>query len=146
MVAATGTLEWTSLLLAEAIEGIPDVREYVQHLQQRPPVVVTDCKSLYDHLIAVSSPTAVEDRRTSIDIVILRQSLGRLMASTRWVPTNRMLADSLTKSAGDPTDLLRACIRNNRYQISSEESVLKLQSEERQRRLHAKSNSANHES
>ena len=142
MVAATGTLEWTSLLLAEAIEGIPDVREYVQHLQQRPPVVVTDCKSLYDHLIAVSSPTAVEDRRTSIDIVILRQSLGRLMASTRWVPTNRMLADSLTKSAGDPTDLLRACIRNNRYQISSEESVLKLQSEERQRRLHAKSNSA----
>ena len=139
MVAATGPLEWTSLLLAEAIEGISDIREYVQHLQHRPPVVVTDCKSLYDHLVAVSSPTAVEDRRTSIDIVILRQSLSRLLASIRWVPTNRMLADSLTKNAGDPTDLLRACIRNNRYQISSEEAVLQLQSEERQRRLHAKS-------
>ena len=101
-------------------------------------VIVTDCKSLYDHLVAVSSPTSVEDRRTSIDIVILRQSMSRLSASIRWVPTNRMLADSLTKSAGDPTDLLRACIRNHTcqsYQISSEESVLKRQAEERKRRV-----------
>ena len=138
MVAATGTLEWTCLLLAEAIEGIGEIREYEQHLKSRTPVIVTDCKSLYDHLVAVSSPTSVEDRRTSIDIVILRQSMSRLSASIRWVPTNRMLADSLTKSAGDPTDLLRACIRNHTcqsYQISSEESVLKRQAEERKRRV-----------
>ena len=75
-------------------------------------MIVTDCKSLYDHLAAVSSPTSVEDRRTSIDIVILRQSMSRLSASIRWVPTNRMLADSLTKTAGDLTDLLRACIQS----------------------------------
>eukprot|EP00435_Cladocopium_sp_Y103_P006224 s2324_g2.t1 len=122
MVAATGTLEWTALILAEAIDGIDDIRDYVQHLKTRPPVVVTDCKSLFDHLVSVSSPTSVEDRRTSIDIVILRQSISRLCASVRWVPTNRMLADSLTQSAGDPTDLLRACIRNARYQISPEET------------------------
>ena len=98
-------------------------------------VVVTDCKSLYDHLVAVSSPTSVEDRRTSVDIVILCQSMSRLGASIRWVPTNRMLADSLTKSAGDPTDFLRACIRNHTAQTSSEESVLKMQAEERRRRV-----------
>ena len=138
MVAATGTLEWTALLLSEALEGITDVRDYIRHLRTRPPVIVTDCKSLYDHLIAVSSPTSVEDRRTSIDIVILRQSIGSLGASVRWVPTNRMLADSLTKSAGDPTDLLRACIRNSTYQISPEETVLKLQAEERQRRVNSR--------
>ena len=45
-----------------------------------------------------------------------------------------MLADSLTKSAADPTDLLRACIRCATYQISPEETVLKLQAEERARR------------
>ena len=49
----------------------------LKHLQSRPPVVITDCKSLYDHLVAVTSPTSIEDRRTSIDIVILRQSLER---------------------------------------------------------------------
>lgn len=138
MVAATGTSEWTALLLSEALEGISDVRNYVSHLKTRPPVIVTDCKSLYDHLIAVSSPTSEEDRRTSIDIVILQQSIGYVSASVSWVPTNRMLADSLTKSAGDPTDLLRACIRNATYQISPEETVLKLQAEERKRRVNSR--------
>eukprot|EP00435_Cladocopium_sp_Y103_P050219 s645_g15.t1 len=37
MVAATGTLEWTSLLLAEAIEGIGDIRDYDRHLKARTP-------------------------------------------------------------------------------------------------------------
>jgi hypothetical protein len=138
MVSATGTLEWASLLLSEAVDGISDVRDYLKHLQSRPPVVITDCKSLYDHLVAVTSPTSIEDRRTSIDIVILRQSLDRLKGSLRWVPTSRMLADSLTKSAGDPTDLLRACLRQCTYQISPAETVLQLQAEERQRRMQSK--------
>lgn len=134
MATATGTLEWTSLLMAEAIDGQFEVREYADVLSRRPPVLVTDCKSLFDHLTSVSSPTAVEDRRTSIDIVIIRQSSSRLKASIRWVPTDRMLADSLTKSAGDPTDLLRACIRDATYQISPESTVLDMQARERARR------------
>ena len=143
MVSATGTLEWASLILSEAIDGPFDVRKYEEMLKIRTPVIVTDCKSLYDHLISVSSPTAVEDRRTSIDIVILRQSILRMQASVRWVPTNRMLADSLTKNAGDPTDLLRACVRENMYQISPEEDILRLQADERQRRLDKKVSSSN---
>ena len=143
MVAATGTLEWMALMMSEAIEGIDDVREYLAHLQRRPPIIITDCKSLYDHLIAVTSPTSIEDRRTSIDIVILRQSIQRLTGSLRWVPTNRMLADSLTKSAGDPTDLLRACIRQCTYQISPEETVLQLQASERQRRIQSRGQTSN---
>ena len=92
MVAATGTLEWTCLLLSEASEGIGEIREYEKHLKSRTPVIVTDCKSLYDHLVAVSSPTSVEDRRTSIDIVILRQSastqsdVSRFLDKKCWRP------------------------------------------------------------
>lgn len=113
----------------------PSPRDFAQRLNSRPPVVVTDCKSLFDHLVSVSSPTAVDDRRTSIDIVIIRQSVARLGAHLRWVPTNRMLADSLTKDSGDPTDLLRACIREGTYQISPEDTVLEMQAQEKQRRL-----------
>ena len=116
MVSATGTVE--------ALDGAHDVRTYEAVLPRRKPVIVTDCKSLYDRLLSVSSPTSVEDRRTSIDVVILRQSMLRMQASVRWVPTNRMLADSLTKNAGDPTDLLRACMKQGKYQISPEETVL----------------------
>ena len=138
MSSATGTLEWTTLLISEALDGMFDVRDFVSMLAKRPPIVVTDCKSLYDHLVSVSSPTAVDDRRTSIDIVIIRQSLARTRASIRWVPTDRMLADSLTKDAGDPSDLLRACIKEGVYQISPEKTVLEMQAAEKQRRLNRK--------
>jgi len=104
-------------------------------MQKRPPIVITDCKSLYDHLHSPSSPTAVEDRRTSIDITIIRESLKACAMTVRWVPTNRMLADGLTKDAGDPIDLLRSCIRTSSYQVSPESDVLEMQAEEKRRRL-----------
>ena len=135
MSHATGTVEWTPLLLAEALACTFEVREFAAKLNHIKTLVVTDCKSLYDHLISVSSPTAIEDRRTSIDVVIIRQSIQRTCASVRWTPTDRMLADSLTKDAGDPTDLLRACIRSGTYQISLEETLLEMQALEKQRRL-----------
>ena len=135
MATASGTVEWMCLLLHEIINGPFDVRESKQVLQHHKPILVTDCKSLYDHLHSPSSPTAVEDRRTSIDITIIKESVRTLNASVRWVPTDRMLADSLTKDAGDPIDLLRACIRNSSYQISPEQDVLDNQAAEKQRRL-----------
>ena len=59
-------------------------------------------------------------------------------AFLRWVPTNRMLADGLTKNEGDPVDLLRACIRRSSYQISPEETVLEYKALEKELRKQAK--------
>ena len=124
MSTATSTVEWLSLLLTEALDGHFDVRECRSLLAKRPPIYATDCKSLYDHLISPSSPTAVEDRSTSIDIVIIRESIKMTGAQVRCFPTNRMIADGLTKDKADPIDLLRACVRAGTYQISPEEHVL----------------------
>ena len=104
MSVASGTVERLMLLLAELIDGPFSVRQAGDILKRRSPILVTDCKSLYDHLCSPSSPTAVEDRRTSIDITIIRESIRNCTMQVRWVPTNRMLADSLTKDAGDPID------------------------------------------
>lgn len=131
---ATGTVEWILLLLAEILDGPLNVRTCRDVLKRRKPIVVTDCKSLYDHLHSPSSPTAVNDRRTSIDIVIIRESCRFMNAHIRWVPTNRMLADGLTKNEGDPIDLLRGCIRRSSYQISPEETVLEYQAAEKELR------------
>ena len=54
-----------------------------------------------------------------------------MQAHVRWVPTNRMLADGLTKNTGDPIDLLRACMKRSTYQISPEETVLQMQAAEK---------------
>ena len=130
LAVATGTLEWVLLMLAEIFDGPLTIRPCRDVLQRRKPIVVTDCKSLYDHLHSPSSPTSIEDRRTSIDVVIIRESCKAMSAFVRWVPTNRMLADGLTKNDGDPIDLLRACIKRSSYQISPEETVLEHQAQE----------------
>ena len=134
MATAGGTIEWLNLMLSEVLDGPFVPKDARTMLQKRPPVLATDCKSLYDHLISPSSPTSIDDRRTSIDVVIIRESLKVTGGSIRWLPTNRMLADGLTKDKLDPIDLLRACIRKGTYQISPEELVLEQQAEERTRR------------
>ena len=123
MAVATSTVEWLSFIVSELLDGPFDLRNCRDIIQKRPPIAITDCKYLYDHLNSPSSPTAVEDRRTSIDITIIRESLKACAMTVRWAPTNRMLADGFTKDAGDPIDLLRSCIRASSYQVSPESEV-----------------------
>ena len=136
---ASSTVEWLLLLLSETIDGQLEIAKCRDVLQRRQPILVTDCKSLYDHLQSPSSPTSIEDRRTSIDVVIIRESCRLMRAFIRWVPTNRMLADAFTKDAGDPMDLLRSCLKCSQYQISAEETVLHNQAVEKQNRLQRRS-------
>ena len=61
--------------------------------------------------------------------------VSAIWVPVRWIPTDRMLADSLTKDKGDPVDLLRSCMKSARYQISPEPTVLERQAAERRCRL-----------
>ena len=89
---------------------------------------------MYDHLVSLSSPSSVEDKRCGFDLVISRQCMQRLGATIRWAPTNRQLADALTKGAADPVDLLRSCMRSGEYQLSLEHIILERAAAERSRR------------
>ena len=133
MAVASSMCEWITLLLSEALEGPRFSHSCWNRTQDRLVLFATDCKSLYDHLCSQSSPT-LEDRRTAIDIIIIRDSIHRLNAFLRRLPTNRMLADALTKESPEAFDLLRACLRTGRYQISPEEKILELRADERNRR------------
>ena len=44
MASATGTVEWLSLMFAEALDGRFEIRECRSMLAKRPPVIATDCK------------------------------------------------------------------------------------------------------
>lgn len=134
MATASGTAEWITLLMIEVIHGSFELRRARDLLVQRPPIYATDCKSLYDHLVSPSAPTSIDARRTSIDVVIIRESLATTCGAIRWLPTDRMIADGLIKDKMDPVDLLRSCVRQGQYQISPEELVLQQQAEERERR------------
>ena len=133
MSGASSMCEWLSLLLAEMRDG-PCCAQSLWDVPNRPYcILITDCKSVFDHLKSPSAPS-LDDRRTSIDIVIIRESVRRMSASVRWIPTDRMLADGMTKEAADALDLLRACMRSGKYQVSPEEDVLQWRASERNRR------------
>lgn len=108
-VAATGHLEWCQLMLAEIADGNFCLGEHFENLKDRETVVCTDCKSLYDHLMSVSSPGTVGDKRTAADLVVLRESISRCSLKYRWVPTALMIADGLTKDMNQ--DLIRGMLR-----------------------------------
>ena len=55
----------------------------------------TDCKSLYDNIIKPSSTT--KEKRVALDLLDVREGIERMGDQIRWVPTDHMLVDSLTK-------------------------------------------------
>ena len=58
-----------------------------------PLYAVTDCKSLYDVVQKVQPQ--LEEKRTAIDVASIKETLHR--DHLKWVPSDHMLADSLTK-------------------------------------------------
>ena len=72
MSVALGFVEWATLFLQELIHGSFYLRGAPAVMQERSPVCVTDCKSLDDHLLAVGSPTTLQDKRSAFDVLIIR--------------------------------------------------------------------------
>ena len=73
MSVALGFIEWATLFLKELIDGSFDLRGAPAEIQERPPVCVTDCKSLYDHLLAVGSRTTLQDKRPAVDSSVFEE-------------------------------------------------------------------------
>lgn len=133
---ASGVCEWISLMLAEALDG-PFELDQIEHvLSKRNPIGISDCRSLYDHLISLTSNNSVDDKRTAIDIAVIRQSIKRSGLEPRWCATGHMVADGLTKDKAEPADLLRSVLRNSRYQLADEQLVLDRKREEKEHRRH----------
>jgi hypothetical protein len=128
---ASGIAEWTLLVLAEALDGPYSLSDVDTVLRRRKPVGISDCRSLYDHLNTIGNGGTLDDKRTAIDIAIIRQSISRCGLEPRWCPTGHMVADAFTKDKGEPLDLLRSVIRQGRYQLADEQTVLERKKEER---------------
>lgn len=84
---ASDVCEWMLLMMAECLDGpfiLEEAEEAEEVLLRRSPIGMTDCRSLYDHL---GSSSVLDDKRTAIDIAIIRQSIQRTKLEPRWCPT-----------------------------------------------------------
>ena len=93
---------------SEVVLGL-SLREWRE--QENVPLLisVTNSKGTYDHLHDdIVGPS--EDRKSAIDLAIIREDPFRPQTFLRWVDGRAQVADALTKLQGDG-DLLRAVCR-----------------------------------
>ena len=113
-----GALDWFRVFWEWLV--VPDFRlaEW-EGIQGRPALVLTDCKSVFDSLQQLWSSNAKSDKRTSIDLALIRESLSRDYSRIRWIDTRVQLADSMTKGSASPA-FLRKTLLDGMYRIVAE--------------------------
>ena len=67
-------------------------------------IAVSDSKSLYDN--AVREQLTATERRSAMEIAVIRDSMRSLGAQARWVPHELNCSDRLTKRKGNSAPLL----------------------------------------
>ena len=119
--AAIAEAEFLSVMYRDALFGDVDRKDWRKTLSPMHCVMkdgsslklpngslsIVDAKSIFDVLQKDCSGSKA-DRRTSIELSIIRESMSRLGSSVRWVPHQHMPADALTHE--DPTKHSRALI------------------------------------
>ena len=110
MVQAVGASYWIRFLLAE-IKGLKmSLQNWQKQISRTPYMTATDSRSLFDNLTRSTNVAAhIEDKRTAIDLAILKNDMNTTRGQTRWVPGSIMISDSLTKKG--PSTFLRGVLR-----------------------------------
>ena len=95
-----------------------------------PCGLATDCRSLYD--LCNNVVGVPDERRVALDLLDIKEGLELLGDVIRWVPTEHMLADALTKKM--PPDLFLHYLKNNRYSFKFDDTITNRKVEARQQR------------
>ena len=125
IVESAAVASWFRFFISECI--FPQERKHhlnwEEHIQNLQYGLVTDAKSVYDAL-SRRGTISTSDKRTNIDLALVREILQKEGGCIRWIDGRYQLADSLTKYM--PADFLRAVMTAGRYQLQEEYDTLQL--------------------
>ena len=82
-------LEWATLSLQELTHGQFNLQGDPAVMRERPPVCVTDWKSLCDHLAAVGSPSTLHDKRSANDVLVMTARRAGRPQDYNWQTVQR---------------------------------------------------------
>ena len=69
-----------------------------EYLSQHDSVMVCDARNIFDGVVKVeTSGLHMEEKRTAIELLAIKERLGQARVSLRWVDGDQELADGLTK-------------------------------------------------
>jgi len=112
-------LAWSVTVFNEMITPHFELKEWQQEVRSRrlhaltkleadetlkKGLCVVDAKFLFDHLVK-ETIGSTEDRRTAIEMQVIRQSMAETGTVVKWVPHGRMTMDCLTKRFGNKVPL-----------------------------------------
>ena len=102
------------LLVQSLLQGEPVYDPEGRHNLVVPGILITDAKSLYDHLNTTGK--IPKERQTMIDLLVARDLIESGALKLSWVPTMHMLADVLTKMMR-PTEIFVKFREEQRYSL-----------------------------
>ena len=140
--AATAELEWVSALMESlrfssycprANQRRQDVTQGLRRQpvvmanddpQFRDPdaVIIVDAKALFDAI--AYEQTAGDDRRSALEVAVIKESVSLVGGRMRWIPHNHNPADALTKHAGAHAQPLVQLLRTGSLMLRPMEEVL----------------------
>ena len=127
---ALGFLYWIRAIFEELVDPIFDRRNWETVVSHRPSILPTDCKSVYDSLRQPWTSASKYDKRTSIDLAVIRDTLSRDLSKIRFIDTRMQLVDSFAKTSATP-ELVRRVVQSGRYTIVEEIQALKIKQSRR---------------
>ena len=136
MADAVDVLNYLRLFFMECL--VPynmDLRRTDEILENTPTAhVITDCKSLYDALErSETAGLGLAERRTSIEVAATRDSMRHTNITTKWVNSDRQLADILTKPTV-PNHAIHALQQTGKWKIIFDASFTSAKNLRKQRR------------
>lgn len=117
LIHGIGHIHWHRFLLLEIQGEDMSHQDWEKRLATIPYVAVVDSKSLYDCLNKlVCTFSQVDDKRTAIDVAVLKNDLRLTGGHLRWVDGQNMITDPLTKRM--PSHFLRLICNQGLWTLS----------------------------
>lgn len=129
-----GEMEWLQVMFREIVYGDVCRKDWRSTLLPFIGLLREECelheklkecaKSLYDAILK-NNPTSRQDRRTSIELAIISETMSKTKGLLRWSPHPKMIADALTKDDISKTNgALEEVLRTGRLCLWDEEAEL----------------------
>ena len=102
------------LLIESVLFGEPDLQGDWRLNLRIPGALVTDAKSLFDHMSEIGSLPV--SRQTLIDLLVARDLIEQETIKFKWLPNTHMLADILTKAV-QPNSVLELFLKTGLFSL-----------------------------
>ena len=113
------------------------LQNYEQFLTERPSILVTDCKSLYDARRKKGAAPASTEKRLETELAIVKAKAVSGETELRWIDARYQIADCLTKHASKSEAVLQKILQEAQWRIPAEQDMLDKRKQEREIRKSA---------